>query len=193
MADKKKKEWFIQNDEEKTITVVMEDVDLMPEKESKKMMFLCSMGYKPIMLDERPEEPKKRKNAFKIENAITFIKENESKAKAEEIITNLNKFKEKANKLSNEYKEINDKYKAKIEALDKLKKELDNKELTEEEAKKLELLIEEIEGLSISINAKKKEQLKEQQEALKKQRAYFKEIYSEEDYEYVVKMKGVNI
>jgi chromosome segregation ATPase len=185
----KEVKWFIQDDVNKVISVVQEDMLKMPSNEKDKITFLSSIGYKVDILEARPKEPKKRKKSFTINNAIEYIKVNTSKKEAEAIINEWNDMKEEANKLTKLYKEAVASVKDCEAELKKLEKEYTDNKIDEEtyNKRKEEINIT-IKEYKEDADKKKKNQLVAQRKAKDAQKEDFIDRFGEEVYQLVVKM-----
>jgi chromosome segregation ATPase len=185
----KEVKWFVQDDVNKVIKVVQEDMLKMPSGEKDKITFLSSIGYKVDILEQRPKEPKVRKKSFTINNAIEYIKANTSKKEAEAIINEWNAMKEEANKLTEDYKKVVASIKNCENELKKLEKEYTDNKIDEETYNKREKeLNNTIEKYKSDADEKKKIQLVAQRKAKDAQKKDFIDRFGEEVYQLVVKM-----
>lgn len=211
---KKKKELY--NVDGNVINILEKNMTLLSDDDKKKIAFFIDLGMKINFLKE---PPKKKKNAFTAENAISYIKANETREKAKEIIKDFEDLKNKANELTNDYMETNNELKNIKEQkrlFKALKNELEAKEKDENkiveitnELIKLDETIKELDindlkviesnidkanitanELEKKVKEKRTIQLEAQLSALKEQRKYFKEMYGEEEYKLVVSMKN---
>lgn len=185
----KEVKWFVQDDVNKVIKVVQEDMLKMPSGEKDKITFLSSIGYKVDILEQRPKEPKVRKKSFTINNAIEYIKANTSKKEAEAIINEWNAMKEEANKLTEDYKKVVASIKNCENELKKLEKDYTDNKIDEETYnKRKKELNNTIEEYKPDVDEKKKIQLVAQRKAKDAQKKDFIDRFGEEVYQLVVKM-----